>query len=135
VVWLQVWRPPASDGAHVGIGVVRPAVGRLRGPGMVRQRSGHSAMSHARRDCTVCVHGKEERRFGHSVRVHRSAAHIQDDGRAQGQTVAGHILPEAPTQQPSQVAGFRVPRNGHPASHHTQQHAGCGRRVVAELYR
>lgn len=132
---MQVWRPPASDGAHVGIGVLRPAVGRLRRPGMVCQRSGHSAMSHARRNCTVRVHGEEEWRSGHTVRVHRSAAHIQNNGRAQGKTIAGHILPEAPAQQPAQVARFRVPGNGHPAPDHTQQHAGRGRRVVAKFYR
>lgn len=102
---------------------------------MVRQRPGHSAMSHARRDCTVCVHGKEERWSGHTVRVHRLTTHIQNDGRAQGKTVTGHILPEAPAQQPAQVAGFRVPGHGHPAPDHTQQHVGRSRRVVAELYR
>lgn len=132
---MQVWRPPASDGAHVGIGVLRPAVGLLRGPGMVCQRPGHSAMSHARRDRSLRVHGEEEWRSGHTVRVHRPAAHIQDDGRAQGQTVAGHILPEAPAQQPAQVAGFRVPGHGHPAPDHTQQHAGRRRGVIAKFHR
>lgn len=92
-------------------------------------------MSHARRDRSLRVYGEEEWRSGHTVRVHRPAAHIQDDGRAQGQTVAGHILPKASAQQPAQVAGFRVPGHGHPASDHTQQHAGRRRGVIAEFHR
>lgn len=132
---MQVWRLPASDGAHVGIGVLRLAVGRLRVPCMVCQRPCHPAMSHPRRDRALRVHGEEKWRSRHTVRVHRPAAHFQDDGRAQGQTVAGHILPEAPAQQLAQVAGFCVPGHGHPPLDHTQQYAGRGRRVVAEFNR
>lgn len=131
---LQVWRPPVSDGAVVSVGV-RPAVGRPRRPGMVRQRPGHPAVSHAQRHLAMRVHGEKERRSGHTVRVHRPAAHIPHDVRAQGQTVASHILPEAPAQQPAKIARVRVPRLGHPAPDHTQQHVGRGRGIVPELDR
>lgn len=135
VLVFQVWRPPASDGsAYVSIGV-RPVVGRSRGLCVVGQRPGHPAMSHARRDHAMRVHGEEERRPGHTVRIHRPGAHIQNDDRAQGQTVTGHILPEAPAQQPAQVARVRVFGHGHPPPDHTQQHVGRGRRVVAKFNR
>lgn len=114
---------------------MRAVRGRRGGLGPVGQRTGHPAMSHARRNHAVRVHGQKERRPGHTVRVHRLAAHIENDGRPQGQTVAGDILPEAPAQQPAQAAGFRVLGHGHPAPDHTQQHAGRSRGVVAEFHR
>lgn len=131
---FQVWRPPVSDGAVVSVGV-RPAVGRPRGPGTVGQRPGHPAMSHAQRHLAMRVHGEKKRRSGHTVRVHRPVAHIPHHVRAQGQTVTGHILLEAPAQQPAKTARVRVSRLGHPAPDHTQQHVGRGRRIVAELDR
>lgn len=114
---------------------MRPAVCRARGSGVVGQRPGHPAMSHARGNRTVRVHGQKERRPGHTVRVHRPAAHIQNDGCAQGQALSGHILPEAPAQQSAQAPGFRVLRHGHPAPNHTQQYAGRGRGIIAQFYR
>lgn len=115
---------------------MRPAVGgRARGRRPVGQRPGDPAVSHARRDHAVRVHGKKERWPRHPVRVHGLAAHLQDDGRAQGQTVAGHILPEAPAQQPAQAAGVRVLGHGHPTPDHTQQHAGRRRGIVTQLHR
>lgn len=103
LLWQVVWHPPpTSDGTHrCSVGSVRPAVGRVRGLGVVGQRPGHPAMSRARGNRAVRVHGQEERRTGHTVRVHRPPAHIQNDGGAQGQTFACHILPEAPAQQPA----------------------------------
>lgn len=114
---------------------MRPAVGRTRGPGVVGQRPGHPAVSRARGDRAMRVHGQEERRTGHTLRVHRRPAHIQNDGGAQGQTFAGHILPEAPAQQPAQAPGFRVPGHGHPPPDHSQQHSGRSRGIVAQFNR
>lgn len=102
---------------------------------MVGQRTSHPAMSRAWRDHTVRVHGQEKRRSGHTVRVHRPSAHIQDDGRAQGQTVVGHILSEAPAQHLTQTARVRLLGHGHTTPDHTQQYPGCGRGVVVKFHR
>lgn len=92
-------------------------------------------MSRTWRDHTVRVHSQEKWRPGYTVRVYRPSAYIQDNGRAQRQTVAGHILPEAQAQHPTQAARVCLLRYGYPTPDNTQQYAGRGRGVVVKFDR
>lgn len=56
---------------------------------------------------------------GHSLRIHRPAAHQRRNGRAQGKVV-GYILFETKAQQSQKTTRFRVSWSRHTSPYYSQ---------------